>query len=317
MSLPVASIIVPTYQGVERLPHLFDSLAAQEKGTPAFEVIVVVDGVDDGSVALIESENRFDVRSIVFPENRGRVAALNAGFREAKGNILIRCDDDLVVPRGYVRAHVAAHEGAVRRARNIAVIGKTWDVHVSSPYERAYGSDAARNSFEFASTRPAYQRWRLWAASCSISRDTWFRVGEYSPAYKGYGWEDIDYGYRIYCAGIPIVIAEAATAEHHGPARSTVARARKAFDSGKAKSTFLAEHPDGPLSVATPPAGLWGRTIAAFAVVMQRCGGVGPTPALVDAVLGWVPVAVGRKLVAVHVEAAGLAGERLGRKAHA
>ena len=86
---PVASIVVPSFRCADRLPQLLDSLAAQD-AAPSFEVIVVVDGVDDGSVALLENESRLDARSIVFPENRGRVAALNAGFEAARGDVLIR-----------------------------------------------------------------------------------------------------------------------------------------------------------------------------------------------------------------------------------
>ena len=93
---PEASIIVPSYRGAGRLPALFDALAGQQIGGPDFEVIVVIDGVDDGSVALVEAESRFPVSPVLFPENRGRVEALNAGFGTARGRVLIRCDDDLV-----------------------------------------------------------------------------------------------------------------------------------------------------------------------------------------------------------------------------
>ena len=67
-------------------------MAALHEG-PIYDVTVesgtlVVDGVDDGSVALLEAESRFALRSIIFPENRGRVAALNAGFEAARGGVL-------------------------------------------------------------------------------------------------------------------------------------------------------------------------------------------------------------------------------------
>lgn len=310
---PAASIIVPSYRGAGRLPRLFDSFAAQAPETPAFEVIVVIDGVDDGSVALVDSETRFPVRAIVFPENRGRVAALNEGFAAARGNVLIRCDDDLKVPSAYVISHVNAHAKAFERGETIGAVGKTWDVHQAGRYASAYGSSAARTSYEFASTRPANERWRLWAANCSISRSAWEQIGPYSSAYTGYGWEDVDYGYRLHKAGIGIEIAEGATAEHHGPARSVDARARKAFDSGKARATFLAQHPDAPISAAQTPSGLWGLAVGTLANKMTHRSSVGATPSLVDHALSVVPKGIGTKLAALNVEAAGLAGERVGK----
>lgn len=300
----VASIIVPSCRGVDRLPLLLDSLAAQQSGTPSFEVIVVVDGVDDGSVALLENESRLDVRSIVFPENRGRVAALNAGFEAARGDVLIRCDDDLVVPPGYVAAHVNAHASG----GPIGVVGPTRDIHVASRYARAYGEDAASRSFAHVLSRPAAERWRLWAASCSVTRETWESIGIYDERYMGYGWEDVDYGYRLHAAGLPIELVEAATAEHHGPARTARARAMKAFEAGGARATFRRLHPEAPIGSPAAGNGLWGAAVRLTASSMQSRQAVDQRAGWVDRMLPAVPTSVGRKLVALTVEAAGLAG---------
>ena len=301
---PVASISVPSYRGVGRLPQLLDSLAAQNDGTPPFEVIVVVDGVDDGSVALLEAESRFALRSIIFPENRGRVAALNAGFEAARGGVLIRCDDDLVVPSGYVAAHVEAHTsgGAV------GVVGPTRDVHAPSAYARAYGEDAAKRSFAHVLSRSPADGWRLWAASCSITRETWESIGIYDDRYKGYGWEDVDYGYRLHAAGLPIKVVEAATADHHGPARTTRARSVKAFEAGGARATFRKLHPEAPIGAPAAGKGLWGAAVRLTASSLRSSRAVDRGARWVDRILPLVPTPVGRKLVALAVEGADLAG---------
>lgn len=300
----VASIIVPSYRGVDRLPQLLDSLAAQHDGTPSFEVIVVVDGVDDGSLALLENESRIDVRSIVFPENRGRVAALNAGFETARGDVLIRCDDDLVVPPGYVSAHVEAHTSSV----TVGVVGPTRDIHAPSAYARAYGEDAASRSVAHVLSRPPQERWRLWAASCSITRETWESIGTYDDRYKGYGWEDVDYGYRLHAAGIPIEVAEALTAEHRGPAGTAAARAAKAFDAGGARSTFRRIHSEAPIGDPAAGNGVWGLGVRLAAASMRSRRAVERAAGLIDRMLPLVPSPVGRKLVALAVEGAGVAG---------
>lgn len=303
---PVASIIIPSYRGVDRLPALLKSLARQSPETPVFEVIVVVDGIDDGSVALVENETRIDARTVLFPENRGRVAALNAGFSAAKGEVLIRCDDDLVVPSGYVDAHVGAHTGSTP----IGVVGPTRDVHKTSAYARAYGLDAAEKSFAYVLGRPPEERWRLWAASCSLTKRTWDEIGPYDERYRGYGWEDVDYGYRLHRAGVPIEIAADATAEHHGPASSAQARALKALDSGTARAAFQETHPEAPIGRPTSGGGVWGACVRVFAQVHNTRARVRRSAGRVDLVLPRVPRAVGRKLVALVVEGAGLAGMR-------
>lgn len=305
MTAQTASLIVPSYCGVQRLPALLDSFAAQSADTPGFEVIVVIDGVDDGSVALIEAETRFPVRHILFPENRGRVAALNAGFEAARGEVLIRCDDDLVVPSGYVRAHVDAHQEA---NGPVGVIGPTRDIHEDSAYARVYGQAAASSALRFALDRPVEERWRLWAASCSVTRETWKRIGPYDPTYRAYGWEDVDYGYRLHAAGIPLVIAEDAIAEHHGPARSVAARVAKAFDSGAARATFHSLHPEAPLAAPSHSAGLWGTAVRSMSVALRSAATRRVIPATIDRLLAAVPARVGTKLAALAVEGAGYAG---------
>lgn len=301
---PVASIIVPSYRGADRLPQLLDSLAAQQDGTPHFEVVVVVDGADDGSVALLENESRLDLRNLVFPENRGRVAALNAGFEAARGDVLIRCDDDLVVPPGYVAAHVEAHTSS----GTIGVVGPTRDIHAPSAYARAYGEDAARKSLAHALSRPPQERWRLWAASCSITQETWESVGRYDDRYRGYGWEDVDYGYRLHSAGIPIDVVEALTAEHHGPARNAGARSVKAFEAGGARSTFRQLHPEAPIGEPAAGNGVWGLGVRLTAATMRSRRAAERVGGCIDRLLPLVPRPLGRKLAALAVESAGIAG---------
>lgn len=309
---PDVSIIVPSYRGIDRLPALLDSFAMQEEGTPAFEVIVVVDGIDDGSVALVVAETRFDARPLLLPENRGRVGALNAGFAEARGDVLVRCDDDLVVPTGYVTAHARAHDGD---DGPVAVVGLTRDIHLDSPYARAYGLAAAQRSFEHASTRSEMQRWRHWAANCSIDRRTWEQVGPYDTAYRAYGWEDVDYGYRLHQAGVRMVHVPATDTEHHGPARSAAARALKAFDSGAARDTFHRLHPEAPLEQPSAGEGLWGRAVALYARTHRSGAAVQRAGAMVDRLIAHAPRPVAQKLVALSVEGAGLAGARAGASA--
>lgn len=308
---PTASIIVPSYRGAARLPALLDSLAAQEPGGETFEVIVVIDGVDDASVAVVDAETRLAARSIVFPVNRGRVAALNAGFAAARGEVLIRCDDDLVVGPRFVAAHVAAHRAAAgTEAGAVGVVGPTRDVHEDSAYARVYGRRAATSSYRFALERSDADRWRLWAADCSITRATWERTGPYSAQYRAYGWEDVDYGYRLHAAGIPIALVPEAGAEHHGPARSARARALKSFDSGRARAVFDRRHPEAPLAPAAPGRGAWGAVVAAAARMLDRRSRVDRAGRMVDAAIRLAPRFLATKLVAALVEAAGVAGAR-------
>ena len=105
-----ASVVVPSRGGVRRLPILLGALHRQDRED--FEVVLVLDGdIDRSRQAAERFRASFGdrLRIVEFPENRGRVAALNAGFEKAQGHVLIRCDDDFEPSPGYVDAHVTAH----------------------------------------------------------------------------------------------------------------------------------------------------------------------------------------------------------------
>ncbi len=300
MTTPIASLIIPSYRGAARLPALLDSLAAQENA-PAFEVIVVIDGVDDGSVTLLENETRLDVKPIVFPKNRGRVAALNAGFEASRGEILIRCDDDLVPAPNYIAQHVRAHQG-----REVAVIGLYRNVYDPTPYAEAYGvamdavfrADAYRTSPELI--------WRYWAGNCSVTRSTWETVGLYDAQYRLYGWEDIDYGYRIHEAGVPVILDPSLETTHRVAAVTTQERTRRAAHAASARRIFETKHPDHPLPNAVPGDGLWNLLVRASAKTVARWPA--RLGASVDRILPLVPKPVGTKLVALAVESSAVGG---------
>lgn len=304
---PFASIIIPSYRGVARLPVLLDSLAGQSPETPAFEVIVVVDGIDDGSVALVENETRIDARTVVFPENRGRVAALNAGFSAAKGDVLIRCDDDLAPGTDFVVAHVNA-----QRAHAGGVMGLYLNEYTATPYAEVYGTDADERFRRDAYATADDMTWRYWAGNCSITRDLWEAVGPYDPDYRLYGWEDVDYGYRLHAAGHQVRLEPGLETRHRAAAVTTSLRAQRAAHSGAARRLFEVKHPGADLPSAVPAWSFWNSLVRGLARVPVSSAKVGR---MVDTALPVIPGGVGRKLVALTVESAALAGYRHPRRA--
>ncbi|MDY0914244.1 glycosyltransferase family 2 protein [Rathayibacter festucae] len=291
-----ASVIVPSYAGADRLPRLLTALAAQSHAE--LEVVVVLDGVVDGSERVLDG---FPVCRVVLPENRGRSAALNAGFAAATGAVLIRCDDDLEPAPGWAAAHVAAHAGGP-----VGVVGLCPNAYPDSAYARAYGRDADARFRAHAVAAPPASTWRLWGGNVSVTRAVFDRVGGYGTEYREYGWEDVDWGYRLHRLGLPVRLEPGAEALHHGASTSTAIRSRRAFLSGAARRTFERLHPE-EVRAAAPPAGVWDAAVRALARVETE-GRLARLAAGVDAVLPAVPRAIGRKLVALAVESAAIAG---------
>ncbi|MCL2542007.1 MAG: glycosyltransferase [Nocardioidaceae bacterium] len=296
----LTSVVVPSRGGAARLPRLLDALVAQRDA--AVEAVVVVDGDVDGSAATVAPwRDRLDLTVVVLPENRGRPAALNAGFAAARGDVLVRCDDDLDPAPDFALRHATGHAGPP-----VGVVGLVRNVFPATPYARAYGRhwDALQREHAYAAS-PA-TRWRHWAANASVTRETWQRIGPYDEGFRRYGWEDVDWGYRLHQAGIPVVIDPALETPHHLAAVTCEERARRAFHSGAARLRFERKH---DLPTSTAPDSAWGRAVerAAAYLTEERAAAWGRR---LDRRVGRVPAPLARKIVAFLVESASAAGHR-------
>ena len=95
-SEPRISIVVPVCNEHENLAPLLEEIERALLGR-TFEVIFVDDGSRDGSAEkMLElQQNREHLRLLRFPRNQGQSAAMVAGFRAARGEVVVTLDADL------------------------------------------------------------------------------------------------------------------------------------------------------------------------------------------------------------------------------
>lgn len=303
--MTLASVVIPSRGGAGRLPRLLSALAAQDD--PGWEAIVVVDGDIDHSARVIEQYAHLPVRSIIFPQNRGRVAALNAGFDAATGEILIRCDDDMEPFPDWISQHKKIHAH-----QRVGAIGLPLNISPDTAYWRAYGSVVDQKFRDGAYATDLDDQWRYWGGNVSMTRQTWQRVGPYSDAYRGYGFEDVDMGYLLHAAGIEVRLFPELHIRHHMAAVTTVIRARRAYHSGAARRIFEARHGQhvlgDPLHV-TPS--LWNRLVGGLSHF--PLSGITAVARAADLLAAVLPGPVAHKVIAMVVEGAGMAGSRSAR----
>jgi len=92
------SIVVPLYNEEESLPELcswIKSVVDQQGYT--YEVLLIDDGSRDDSWKVIQSisAKNPNIKGIKFQRNYGKSAALNEGFKAAKGDVVITMDADM------------------------------------------------------------------------------------------------------------------------------------------------------------------------------------------------------------------------------
>lgn len=95
------SIVVPVYNELESLPHLYARIRKVMAGTrQSWELVIVDDGSTDGSTELIRGLARKDphVRPVIFARNFGHQIAITAGWDYARGEAVVIIDADLQDP---------------------------------------------------------------------------------------------------------------------------------------------------------------------------------------------------------------------------
>lgn len=92
------SVVIPLFNEEESLPELSAWIdRVMQANQFSYEVIMIDDGSTDTSWEVIENlrkENQH-IKGIKFQRNYGKSAALNEGFKAAKGDVIITMDADL------------------------------------------------------------------------------------------------------------------------------------------------------------------------------------------------------------------------------
>ena len=96
--MPDISVVIPLYNEAKSLPELTAHImrvVEQEKLT--LEILLIDDGSNDDSWQVIErlANSNPNIKGLRFRRNYGKSAALNEGFRQTSGKVVITMDGDL------------------------------------------------------------------------------------------------------------------------------------------------------------------------------------------------------------------------------
>ncbi len=256
-----ASVVIPTYNRSAKLARLLACLRDQPAHILA-EVLVCDDGSPDETSAVArEFAGKLPLVYLHQPDLGFRAGqARNLGLRRATGEVVVFVDDDLVVPPGFLEAHVAAHAATAANRPSIALgfrhrtfehlVGTPrWqDVIAGEPDDRTgvLGPEGERLGADPAPWFYGY--------SCNLSASRLPDGFHFDEAFVGWGMEDLDFSYRLMRLGASFTVAAGGRALHledpapRDPFRCEVRELPPSYDSYVRNAVyFLDKHAGDPV----------------------------------------------------------------------
>lgn len=218
------SLIVPVYNRLEHLRAQFKCLLNQE--IMPHEVIITDDGSKEDVLDYINDllpKAQFNVKH-VFQEDKGfrKTRALNNAVKVSEGDFLVFCDQDLVFGTDYIKTvKENANEKEFIHFRPINLTQQERDkfVEIQENKEFSYKDFiktlpqdytlSVNKTLKKDSVRRVLYKLKLRkrgiklvGMSYGISKKNYLKINGYDEKYQGWGYEDDDFGNRLYAAGI-------------------------------------------------------------------------------------------------------------------
>lgn len=145
---PLVSIIIPTWNGRQHLDVCLNSLLQQT--IDAFEVILVDNGSTDGTQAYVRRHFPW-VKLLELAENQGFTGACNAGYAQARGELITLLNNDTEVAPDWLAILVDAfrrHPRAGILASKILLFDRRDHFHAAGDYYRLDGIPGNRGVWQ-------------------------------------------------------------------------------------------------------------------------------------------------------------------------
>jgi cellulose synthase/poly-beta-1,6-N-acetylglucosamine synthase-like glycosyltransferase/peptidoglycan/xylan/chitin deacetylase (PgdA/CDA1 family) len=229
---PPVSIVVPAYNEAEVIGPAVRSLAGSDYPRERFEVIVVDDGSEDGTAAVVARLALDGVR-VLREANSGKPAALNAGIAAARHGLIVTVDADTQFEPGTLRRlvqpfsddEVGAIAGNTKVGNRRGMLGR-WQ-HI----DYVMGFNLERRLYDVLQCMPTVP-----GAIGAFRRTALQEVGFFSSATLA---EDTDITIALGRAGWRVVYAENAVAFTEAPATlSALWRQRYRWSYGTMQSVW-------------------------------------------------------------------------------
>lgn len=228
---PTVSVVLCVRDGAGVIRRQLAALEAQT-GNPPFEVIVVDNGSTDATNALVRewidsgAFRHGQARLITAGDPPGIPRGRNTGSLAARAHIVAFCDADDAVEPGWIAA--IAHN--TPRSGMLGGHARAVDSHGNPRPEVTVNGLIESSYLPFAP-----------GCNFAVTQDCLRAVAGFDETLPPYGFDDVDFSWRVQEAGFPLVYCHEAAVQFTVSGR--LSSVKKQYLSAKARMGVVARHP--------------------------------------------------------------------------
>ena len=238
------SVVIATRNRAALLRLTLGSLRFQTLPREDFEVVVCDhESTDDTAAVCAAFADSIQLRVVSHPFEGFDIAGpKNRAIAAARGRAILLLDCGIACPPNFLAAHADAHA-----AHGVMACGPVfgWENDVETALWRDVASgrfpDLAIVQAEYADRRdrmaPDFDAapWMLfWGCNASVPTTPLAAVGAFDPAFRGWGWDDLELGYRLHRFGLRYEYLRSAWCLHYphprAPLAERLAQARRNWE---------------------------------------------------------------------------------------
>lgn len=229
----LASVCIPTLNAQKFIRHTLNNILKNDFDAGKYEILICDNDSADDTVMIVneymQKYNNIRLLHIPFVEPN-RPLVRNTLIKNARGNILMFIDQDILVSSGFIREHVSLHA----KYSNLIVAGYTFGKYGMNEMNPADNSllkkidlDNITESREILKFNKCFKDSRetlqyvipggdsyidltnttapfksFWLCNISVRKDEIVKLGSFDELFKAWGLDDEDLAYRYeYCGG--------------------------------------------------------------------------------------------------------------------
>lgn len=240
------SVIFATYNRENILESVFEKWKEVDAYTKySYEIICSDDESSDNTVEIIKKAAKELPITVIENKKGGAGRARNAALQIAKGEIVIFTGDDMFPEKDFIDRH---YENHLKFGDKVATLGRIdWYKDIEMNYLMHHITEVGCEQFGFVAL-PSYgfvDFRHFYTSNISVSMNLIKTQKEYFSTYfDKYGFEDIEFGYRLHKSGMRIYYDPDIVIEHHHIYDSVEKFCNRQLNAGEELVVFHELHPD-------------------------------------------------------------------------